>query len=74
MIVTIDDDNIPVTRNYFPDFESAFQKNFSGPVAFSQLGWFNIGAFLEGHVYHRGFPQELRHVDLGIRFEPRAEY
>ena len=72
IVVTIDDDNIPMNHNYFADFESAFKNNFSGLNAVSETGWFNIGAFLEGHLYHRGFPYELKHVDLRIRLEPKS--
>jgi len=67
IIVSIDDDNIPLDRNYFQDFERTLGNEFNGSIVSSKLGWFNAGAFIGEGVVVRGFPIELRHADLGVR-------
>ena len=70
IIVSIDDDNIPLDTNYFVDFESILSSPKDGLLASSERHWFNVGEFLEPPVYHRGFPYDQRHVDLGVRMTP----
>ena len=61
VIVTVDDDNIPIARDYFADFERVLGAPFDGPEVTSPDGWFNPGEYLVPPVYHRGFPHALRH-------------
>lgn len=67
IIVSIDDDNIPLSRGYFDDFRRILGNPFAGLCLRTSSGWFNAGALLEPPVYHRGFPYEHRHVDPGVR-------
>ncbi len=60
IIITIDDDNIPVDRAYFSDFADIFASDFAGLCADQPSGWFNAAAFLEPPTYHRGFPYSQR--------------
>lgn len=60
MIVSIDDDNIPLGSDYFKLFEKTLTEPFNGIMASSKTGWFNIGEFLIPPIYHRGFPFEQR--------------
>jgi hypothetical protein len=60
IIISIDDDNIPLSNNYFEQFERTLSDPFNGVMASSKTGWFNIGEFLIPPVYHRGFPFEQR--------------
>jgi hypothetical protein len=69
IIVSIDDDNIPLEPSYFADFERILSQPFNGISVSTERGWFNVGELLEPKVYHRGFPYAHRHVDLGIRME-----
>jgi len=62
IIVTVDDDNIPMDNTYFEDFESVLceeHEEWDGlGVAASSRGWFNPGILLEPPLSHRGFPVE----------------
>ncbi len=69
IIVTVDDDNIPLSPDYFDVFRKILSEPYSGPAASSETGWFNAGAWLEPAVYHRGFPYEWRHQDLKVQTE-----
>jgi len=60
IIISIDDDNIPLGSDYFKQFERTLTEQFHGVMASSKTGWFNIGEFLTPQVYHRGFPFEQR--------------
>jgi hypothetical protein len=73
IIVTIDDDNLPLNREYFLDFERIFGSEYDGLVAKSEIGWFNICTFLGGGLYHRGFPFELKHTDPKVVLEARTK-
>jgi len=66
IIVSIDDDNIPLDHNYFSDLRSVLTSEYSGLMASSERHWFNVGEFLNPPVYHRGFPYDYRHIDLNI--------
>src|SRR5687768_15038381 len=66
VIVSIDDDNIPLAPSYFESFRSVLTEPFTGLEAQTETDWFNVGAFLTPMVYHRGFPHDLRARDLGL--------
>ncbi len=70
LIITIDDDNIPLNRNYFDDFVDILTKPFSGLQIFSDANWFNAGELLAPKVFHRGFPVNMRDRDLSYRCVP----
>jgi len=70
IIISIDDDNIPLNKKYFTDFETILTTAFNGLKAYSDSKWLNIGEFLVPPVYHRGFPYALRHRDLETRLKP----
>jgi len=63
IIVTIDDDNIPLERNYFAEFVRVLSQPFSGLQVTSDDGWFNIGEYMIPPIYHRGFPYDKRHKE-----------
>ena len=66
VVVTIDDDNIPVKpRCYFPWFEQLLSTSYTGLLAggattitqqHGPQSWFNIGDFVDPPIAHRGFP------------------
>lgn len=57
IIVTIDDDNIPMSTDYFDRFEMVLGSPFSG---FAVKGaWFDPGCLLTPPVSHRGFPHNV---------------
>lgn len=62
IIITIDDDNIPLEKDYFNHFVQVLTKPFSGLEVTSDDGWFNIGEYTVPSIYHRGFPYEKRNV------------
>jgi hypothetical protein len=70
IIISIDDDNIPLDHNYFTDFKSTLTSLYSGLMASSERHWFNVGEFLNPPVYHRGFPYDYRCDDLKIHLSP----
>ena len=57
IIVTIDDDNIPMNLDYFDDFEKVLQAPFSG-CQVEPAVWFNVGALCVPNFVQRGFPVE----------------
>jgi hypothetical protein len=59
IVVTIDDDNIPLGRGYFNEFTQVLSQPFDGLRAGHSDGWFDVGRFLLPPVRHRGFPHEL---------------
>jgi hypothetical protein len=75
IIVSVDDDNIPLDPNYFVAFERLFDSGrvklrpgggfialpyeFSGLKVSSPLGWFDVGTLLEPPATHRGFPHDI---------------
>ena len=64
VVVTIDDDNLPVNPIcYFPWFEQLLTTPYSGLMADGSISfadglqrWFNIGDFVDPPIAHRGFP------------------
>jgi hypothetical protein len=67
IIVSIDDDNIPLDNSYFQHFERTLTQPFNGVIAVCDSGWFNIGGLLIPPVYHRGFPLEQRHQKFQLK-------
>jgi hypothetical protein len=57
VIVSIDDDNIPMSPLYFWDFEQRLQFPFNGPMVTGYGGWFDVGQLLDPVAPHRGFPE-----------------
>jgi hypothetical protein len=57
LIVSIDDDNIPLNTRYFEDFTSAFDGTFYGIKAQSLGDWFDPASLCFPRVVQRGFPQ-----------------
>lgn len=70
IIVTVDDDNIPLDRNYFADFVRVLTEPFSGLQVTSADGWFNIGEYMIPPIYHRGFPYARRHIKHTYTIRP----
>ena len=70
IIVSIDDDNIPLRPNYFDEFKRILSAPYHGVMASSPSGWINAGQFLNPPVYHRGFPYEFRNTDLHLNLNP----
>ncbi len=55
IIVTIDDDNAPLSLDYFDRFEMVLGAPFSGLSA-TGAEWFDPGCLLHPYARHRGFP------------------
>ena len=70
LIVSIDDDNLPMGKGYFSEFEAIFAEPYNGIMATADSGWFNIGDYLSDQVYHRGFSFEQREKTLNCRLLP----
>lgn len=73
IIITIDDDNIPLEKDYFEKFEKILTQPFSGLMVSSESNWFNIGDFFVPPIYHRGFPYEKRNGGLNLKMKPVVE-
>ena len=56
IIVTIDDDNIPMSWDYFGSFTTVLDTSWFGIQASSESGWFDPGTLLDPEAPHRGFP------------------
>jgi len=59
MIITTDDDNIPMDMDYFFKFETTFGWDlapFRGLEASSPQRWFDVGQLFTPPAKHRGFP------------------
>jgi len=64
-IVSIDDDNIPLAKDYFRNFEVVNNDahpcwSWHGLKATSPSGWFDVGQILQPKAEHRGFPHTKR--------------
>jgi hypothetical protein len=69
IIVSVDDDNIPLDPNYFYQFEALLASRrwddrrggtaWSGLCAHSVNNWFDPGAFLTPPATHRGYPAQI---------------
>lgn len=58
VIVSIDDDNIPLGSLYFMDAEQQFAGTYTGLRANSPDSWFDVGRLLNPLASHRGMPHE----------------
>lgn len=61
VIVSIDDDNIPLDAAYFNNHQNAFQP-FHGVMASNvneEHNWFDVGSLLTPPSKHRGYPHNL---------------
>lgn len=54
-IITIDDDNIPISSTYFLQHTWPFVRDFTGMAVIGDR-WFDVGQFLIPKAKHRGFP------------------
>jgi hypothetical protein len=61
IIISVDDDNIPINRQYFFYMEHALSNDFSGLKARRPFSgsWFNPAALAFPKVVQRGFPQHI---------------
>lgn len=59
IIVTIDDDVLPLTDDYFWKFLDLFASSFCGIEVSSPSGWYDAGRLLTPVVRHRGLPLRL---------------
>lgn len=77
IIVSIDDDNIPMERNFFDHFEFGLSSLFSGPMIDNGSGWFNVGELLRPNehrqVVQRGYPQDAARASTTVGFTTRAK-
>ncbi|HLP78744.1 MAG TPA: hypothetical protein VK327_17715, partial [Candidatus Paceibacterota bacterium] len=60
IIISIDDDNLPLGDDYFGEMQSILGRPYSGIMASSPDNWFNIGSLLSPVIWHRGFSYEHR--------------
>lgn len=63
-VVVVDDDNIPMSTDYFDRFEMALGSTFSGPAVGEPASWFDYGQWQfprdgGAPVVQRGFPQQI---------------
>ena len=70
IIISIDDDNLPLGEDYFQDLRRILGRSYSGLMASGSNGWFNIGALLTPSVWHRGFSYEHRQGDGAFQLQP----
>lgn len=67
IVITIDDDNMPVNSDYFFDYVEILYSEFDGIKVSGKDGWFDPGQFLVPPVIQRGFPIQVKHRP---KFEP----
>ena len=70
VIISIDDDNLPLGSNYFKDFVNIFNVPYTGIMAIDKERWFNVGCLLNSPVFHRGFPYNQRSRDKNPCMRP----
>jgi hypothetical protein len=70
IIISIDDDNLPLGDDYFDNMQSILGRPYSGIIASSPDHWFNIGSLLSPVVWHRGFSYEHRQPPVPFRLQP----
>ncbi|KKW14662.1 MAG: hypothetical protein UY55_C0005G0010 [Candidatus Jorgensenbacteria bacterium GW2011_GWB1_50_10] len=63
IIISIDDDNLPLSNKHITDFNSSLSTPFDGFKATSETGWVNAAEYLAPKVYYRGFPFTQRNID-----------
>lgn len=67
LIVTIDDDNIPLDRDYFDRFAGVLRNPFAGLSVSREDGWFDGGWLLSPPARQRGLPPEVWHSTSPVR-------
>jgi hypothetical protein len=67
LVVTIDDDNIPLDRDYFRHFAAVLTAPFSGLEVTREDGWFDGGSLLSPPARQRGLPPEVWHSTAPVR-------
>jgi len=70
VIITVDDDNIPMDASYFATFERLLTQPFNGLRVSTASNWFDVGGLLQPVAPHRGFPVSRRRKDQGATFGP----
>lgn len=68
IIVTVDDDNIPIASDYFEHFTRILSAPFNGLCVSTATNWFDIGELLHPIAPHRGFPVQRRRKDQDATF------
>ena len=67
IIVSIDDDNIPLDCLYFNEFKEVLTQRFNGLVAKERINWFDPGKLLLPHVTQRGIPHDSEpYTEIGF--------
>ena len=56
IVISVDDDNMPMSESYFWDYEHIFETPFNGLAASSDTHWFDPGQLLVPQTKHRGIP------------------
>jgi hypothetical protein len=64
IIVSIDDDNVPMGADYFYSFEHALELPFDGLSI--EGAWFDVGRLLDPPAVHRGFPTQVGLPELKV--------
>lgn len=59
VIITIDDDGIPLASTYFSEFKQLFAGAFDGLQVDSDTGWIDAGLLLSPPTPSRGYPLQL---------------
>lgn len=73
IIISIDDDNLPLDAAYFETFIKLLSQPYSGVMASSETKWFNVGDLLDPPVFHRGFPYDQRLTRLNFQLRPTLD-
>ena len=56
VVVSVDDDNIPINTDYFWTYQTRMRRQFNGLCASSMTHWFDAGRLLVPWARHRGVP------------------
>jgi len=80
VVISVDDDNLPLDGAAFFLEHAVTGQVFSGPSTASQTRWFNLGSLLESEdrhgarvvIYPRGFPYAQRGLDQSSPVSARA--
>lgn len=71
VIVSVDDDNIPLSSTYFYDlFPLNYLGNYQGISVTSQSSFFNPCTFYDSKLYHRGYPFSQRDFPESYKIIP----
>lgn len=62
-IVTVDDDNFPVTDEQVNLYDNAFRHTPTTEAIHASEGWFDVGSFYQPRITHRGYPIPRRVAD-----------